>query len=255
MFKSATDVLRTVMLVCVCSAPAAARGQELGWSGAAEVSGNTLFGSARARLVAASADLDRADSTLQFRSSAQLTYADSRATGEQRRVTARARRLSLGIDHHPYARVSPFVFVNAEASLQQRIASRFGSGAGAKYTFVRRDDEEMSVSLALLWERTNTLDALPNVAARTDRTRWSLRVRGKRQLLPNVRLSHVTFYQPAVDRASRFSVDTDTSLALDIIKRLAFTITLRDRYDSEATKRGASSGHDGQLLFGARTAF
>jgi hypothetical protein len=36
---------------------------------------------------------------------------------------------------------------------------------------------------------------------------------------------------------------------------LSLTVTLRDRYDTEAITRGAASNHDGQLLFGVRAKF
>jgi hypothetical protein len=229
--------------------------QELGWSGSAEASANLLFGAARARLAALAAGAARVDSALELRVDAQLTYADSREEDGPRHTTARATRLTAGADWRPFARVSPFVFGSAEASLQQRIAGRLSGGAGAKLTLHRTGDDDVSVSLAVLGERTRALRPDFRVAPMTTRTRWSLRARYRRRLSDALRVTHVTFYQPAVNRPGRYTADSNTSLVVAVNGSLSLTATLRDRYDSEARRRGARSNHDGNVLFGARATF
>jgi hypothetical protein len=228
----------------------------VGWNGRTEVSGNVLFGAARGRLVSLAAAASRADSALEAEVDMRLSYADAVADNEDaRRVTARASRFSLGADYRPFDRVSPFVFGSMETSLQQRIARRFATGAGAKYTFSRDGDNDLSLSLALLWEHTRALDPDSTQPATTSRTRWSLRGRVRRKLASNVSFSHVTFYQPAVDRFERYTADSNTSLAFAFNETLALTLTLRDHIDSEARRRGARSAHDGQFLFGLSASF
>lgn len=227
----------------------------MGWSGAIEASANVLFGAARGRLVALKAGTQRADSALEVQGDFLLSYADSRLEDEEREVTARAVRVSLGVDYRPFDRWSPFWFGTAESSLQQRIDRRYTTGAGAKLTFYREGDDDVSASLALLWEQTRALDPEPPRPFAETQARWSLRLRARRQLSEATRLEHVTFYQPAVAHFARYIVETTTSLALTITTRVALTGTLRDRYDSESRSRGARSNHDGQLLFGARASF
>jgi hypothetical protein len=230
--------------------------QELGWSGTAEASGNLLYGAARGRVASAALGVGRADSTLQVRGDAQFTYADARAGDDDRtKVTARAFRSTLALDHRPYARLSPFAFGGVETSLQQRVASRVSGGAGAKLTLHRHGDDDVSVSLALLAERTRTLHPTDDEPRATERVRWSWRVRVRRRFSEAVRLTHVTFYQPAVDRPGRYTVDSNTGLAVTVTRALALTAALRERYDSEARTRGARSNHDGQVLFGVRATF
>lgn len=240
--------------------PTTSAAQQVGWSGRAEASGNVLFGAARGRLVALAAGASRADSTLEAQIDVLLSYADAVADHERaRHVTARSTRLSLGVDQRPFDRITRFVFGSVESSLQQRIARRFSGGAGAKYTFFRKDDDDVSISLALLWEHTRALDPdtslTPPTPATSSRTRWSLRGRVQRQLTSAVRLTHVTFYQPAVDHLARYTADSNTSLAIALNQTFSLSMTLRDRYDSEARRRGARSNHDGQLLFGIKAAF
>jgi hypothetical protein len=86
--------------------------------------------------------------------------------------------------------------------------------------------------------------------------RGSVRARFRRRLAPAVRLSHLTLYQPTLDApARRATAESTTVLAVDVRTGVALTATLRDRFDSEARRRGARSNHDGQLLFGVRTTF
>jgi hypothetical protein len=213
--------------------------QSTGWAQSVQISANAWYGAAHARIMAGELGVSRTDSNITVRSDLHLGYADDRDPDGPRRVTARAVRASLGLDYRPFARYSPFAFGSVESSLQQRIARRFNVGVGAKLTLLRKDRDDLSVSLALLEERTR---ALPNPDAPADvsgQTRWSLRFRYRRQLTPGVYFSHVTFYQPAVRAiAGRYLVDANTSLEATLTSVLSLTGNLRHRYDSEARSAG-----------------
>ncbi|HEY7568952.1 MAG TPA: DUF481 domain-containing protein [Gemmatimonadaceae bacterium] len=229
------------------------RAQELRrWRGSLEASGHALFGAASSRLISFTAGGGRADSLVEVQSSITLAYADATSDDGDRSVTARSYRVSLGIDQRPFARISSFVFGSTEASLQQRVANRLSGGAGAKLTLQRKGSDDVSASLAILAERTRVLHPLVQTSATAVRTRWSLRVRFRRQLSDVVHLSHVLFYQPAVDRLARYTTESNTSLDVSLSKNVALMSAFRSRYDSEARQRGARSNHDGQLLFGVR---
>jgi hypothetical protein len=205
----------------------------------------------------------RADSALGVRVEFQTAYGDARDGDVGRRLIARTARLAIGADRTPAARLSPFVLGDAESNYQQRIALRVNGGAGAKRTFWRppvadpRFAEDASVSLALLAERTRAVGGSTGTAGGAGtRVRWSARARYRRRLAPAVRLTHVTLYQPTIDApAARATAESTTILAVDVRAGVALTATLRDRFDSEARRRGARSNHDGQLLFGVRSTF
>lgn len=251
------DVLAVLVAIAAIPVPAAARAQKLGWSGSVEASGSVLFGNASDRLFAGRVQLGRADSTLEVRSDARFSYAES-TTGEGgRAVTGRTVFASLATDYLPFSRYSPFWFGSAESSLQQQIASRYATGAGGKLTFYERDpDDEASVSLALLAERTQPRRTSATVSdgdvEERWRARWSLRPRWKRRLSKGVRVTHVTFYQPAVNRIARYTINSTSTLAADLTSAIALTVTFHDTYDSDARGRGARRNNDGQLLFGVR---
>ncbi|HEX9563021.1 MAG TPA: DUF481 domain-containing protein [Gemmatimonadaceae bacterium] len=229
--------------------------QDVIWNRTVEASANLLFGAATGRVASLTAGVARADSGLDLRAEMRFSYADAEDAEGVSSVTARSSKVLLGIDHHPFARFSPFAFGSAEANLQQRIAHRYSLGGGAKLRLVPPGDNEASISLALLWEETRTLRPEPGVDPSIALARWSLRFRANRRLNGVLQVTHTTLFQPVADELSRYTAETTTGLAVTLNASLALTVTLQDRYDSEARGRGASSNHDGQLLFGVRAKF
>jgi hypothetical protein len=232
--------------------------QDLGWSSTVEASGSLFFGNARDRLVAGRVQAGRADSALEVRTDARLTYAEGADADGNRRVTGRTSFASLALDYGPFNRYSPFWFGSAEATLQQRIAHRFATGLGTKLTFYRRKESSASVSLALLAEHTRPLDR--DDAAGTDtssewRGRWSFRGRIRQNVNEGLSFTHTTFYQPDVTQVGRFTVSSTSTLSAKVASKVSLTVTLNDAYDSEARARGARKNNDGQLLFGVKTEF
>ena len=226
------------------------------WERTIDASGSVLFGNASDQVVSARLQLARADSMLEVRTDSRFAYAASRVDRGERRVTGRTALVSLGVDYHPLRRYSPFWFGSVESSLQQQIARRVATGAGAKLTFHRRDADEASLSLALLGEQTRARrTAAGDAPASTWRTRWSLRARTRKQLNAMLRATHVTLYQPAVDRVDWYTIVSTSTLAAALTSAVALTATFHDTYDSEARGRGAISNNDGQLLFGVRAEF
>ncbi len=230
-----------------------------------QADGNLLYGAASQRVFAAGAGVQRESAVLQWRADLSGGYGDSREqeTG-RRRVIVRNGRATTSVDWHPRAAFSPFAFGTAESSLQQRIASRVSGGAGGKWTLwrppVAKDGfgQDASVSAALLAEVTRGLpgdDAPATGRGAGRRYRWSARARYRTRITPTLRFSQLTFYQPTVGRIGRYTLESSSELALAVTLRTQFTVTHRERLDSEARDRGASSIRDGQLLFGVRTRF
>jgi hypothetical protein len=230
--------------------------QTTNWQRSIQLSANAWYGAAHTRVVSSEIEVAHADSSFSTRAGMRFNYADDRDAEGPPAVTARAMQLSLGFDYRPLDRWSPFVLGGLETSLQQRIANRTSAGAGAKLTLLHKDRDDLSISLALLAERTRALVPRDSVARVDTRTRWSLRVRYRRQLTPTLYFSHVTFYQPAIDDPlARYTVDATTALEAAMTSVISLTATIRDRYDSEARVRGATSNNDGQFLLGLRARF
>jgi hypothetical protein len=84
----------------------------------------------------------------------RLDWSGSMRYGESEgEVVARNLRSQLGFDLNPEATVSPFFFANAERDRFRRLRMRGDGGAGAKYTFWRERNDEVSFSFAALYSR------------------------------------------------------------------------------------------------------
>jgi hypothetical protein len=234
------------------------------WRRSVEASGTVLYGAASQRVLNGLLSLSSETAERQLRADLQTGYGDAiDVVTRERRVIVRNTRGTFGIDLTPRATWSPFAFGLAETSLQQRLASRVSAGAGAKFTAWRPDtvrggfQEDASVSLALLSEQTRTLRLTDTTRAAGSGTRhrWSLRLRYRTRIGDALRFSHLTLYQPTIDRAARYTMESTSSLAVPLRSALELTVTHRERLDSEARDRGALSNRDGQLLFGLRATF
>jgi hypothetical protein len=220
------------------------------WTGSLQGNGMYLFGNVEQRILGGRGAISRSDRSAEFGIDLQGVYGDTKDAEGTRAVHKRLWLGTLTTDLSPEARVSPFIFLTVESSLEKRIRERYSGGVGAKHTFVRDDRREVSLSLAVLEERTIPIrvSGLPGERL----TRWSARGRVKQAWGDRARFSHVTFWQPAVDDLSRFLIRSTTEAEYVINEAISLTTSFVDSYDSEAVSRGAGSYNDGQLVFGVR---
>jgi hypothetical protein len=221
------------------------------WHGKAQANASILFGATEQQLLATRGELSRADSAVEVATSVEFRYGESTDRDGLRGVYARSWVGTLAVDRHPYATISPFFFGTIESSLEHRLARRAAGGAGAKWTVRRSDRGSASLSGAVLAERSRPMASVDQPAASArSLARWSLRVKLDRKQDDRLSFSHVTFYQPVVDGASRYLVISTSQAAYSLTAALAVTLSLSERFDSEARSRGARSNHDGALLAG-----
>ena len=217
------------------------------WSGSTLLNGSLLFGDTEQRVFGAQGSLSRADSLLEFNGSLQTLYGEASLDGGERAVIKRLWLGSLTADWRPNDRWSPFVLATVETNLEKRIRSRFNSGVGIKYTALKSDAQELSLSVALLDERV-TPDA-PD-ANTTRLTRWSNRLSARRKFQNGTRISHVTFWRPSAAAINKYLIQSNTEVAMGLTQRTALTLSFLNNYDSQAVQRGARAYNDGQLLLG-----
>ena len=246
-----TILAAIALLVGVASAPLAA--QQVGWHAAAEASANTLFGATSQTLTSMTAtvlhagDGFNADATVKFR------YGESEDEQRARFVSARAFAVAVSVDGMPNGRFSPFFSMDAETSLEKRIANRRSAGAGAKWMFAKTATASVSASVGVLAERTMPL--ADTAVAPVRLARWSWRVKMQKEVGERVDVSHVTLYGPVFDAPAEYTVTSTTIASYDLNKAVALTFTVTDNYDSQARSRGATTNNDGSLLFGIRGKF
>ncbi len=228
--------------------------QAIGWSGTADAAASVFQGNTDQRAVFVKSELGKADSAVQVRGMASFGYADSAPDTLRRAVTRRTWLATLGVDYRPYASLSPFAFLNYEASYEKRVLDRIGVGVGGKVVLVSRERREISVSLALLAERLRPTRLSP-LDETTSTARWSWRGRLRQTIDERLKISHTTFYQPRVSEWSAYMVNSTSELSYALRESTSLTFSYLALYDSEARSRGARSNNDAQLLFGVKTTF
>lgn len=215
-------------LLFVLSAPAAAQDTASvatpdRWKISAEMSYTDQSGNRVLRLLTGGlrvSHLEKED----FRLDGSLQSRYGQSEGE---VVARNHYAALTFDLHPQRPWSPFFFVDAERDAFKRLDLRFKGGAGAKHTLRRSGsgEEQISASLAVLFAyediRTSPQDPFPDDGGLA---RWSLRVRGSRELGSSVTLQHVTFYQPAWDQVADYLLRSETEAKVLLTERLALSV-------------------------------
>lgn len=147
---------------------------------------------------------------------------------------------SLRADAFPEARWSPFVFASAERDRFKALDLRTNAGGGAKYTFLRAEDTEVSLSLAVLHSRDNF--RLAEVPTETD-GRLSLRFKGTHELRDGVRVENVTFYQPVWDVFDDYLAQSENILAVQVFSALAVTSSYVYQRDSTPPPEVESDDH------------
>lgn len=242
-----------VAVVAGITAPADAAAQKTGWSSTVEANGNLLFGATSQTLTSLEGDFAHAGERFSADAAVKFRYGESEDEERIKFVSSRSWETILSVDIHPHDRVSPFAFGSAGASLEKRIDHRESGGVGAKWTFAQTNTGKASVSLAALGERTVPLS--DTLTQATSLVRWSWRVKFAQRVDDRISFTHVTFYQPAIDAPSRYTVASTSVGSYAINSDVALTLTFTDNYDSEATGRGALANNDGSVLFGIRATF
>lgn len=137
--------------------------------------------------------------------------------------------VALKADAMPEARVSPFVFGSAERDRFKLLDLRTNAGGGVKYTFLRAEDTEVSLSLAALHNREDF--RIADAPVQTD-GRLSLRFKGAHELREGVRVESVSFYQPVWDVFDDYQLQSENIVAVQMLSMLAVTASYVYQRDS-----------------------
>lgn len=136
---------------------------------------------------------------------------------------------SLKADAMPEQRVSPFVFASAERDRFKQLDLRTNTGGGVKYTFLRAEDTEVSLSLAVLHNREDFRVA--DLPTQSD-GRLSWRFKGGHELREGVRVENLTFYQPVWDSVDDYLMQSESMIAVQVFSMLALTTSYVYQRDS-----------------------
>jgi hypothetical protein len=250
----AAPLVGGLLALALAPAIAAAQTPAKPWTGSIEAAASLYQGNTDQRALFTRTELGRADSTLQLRGSLSFGYADAARDSVPRVVSKRTWLGAVALDYRPYDHLSPFLFVNYEASYEKRVLDRVGVGLGGKAVILHTSATEANISLAMLAERLRPTSLSPDLAI-VSAARWSGRARFRHQFDPRLKLSHTTFWQPKVSDLESYTVNSTSELSLAVRQSTSFTVSYLALYDSAARDRGAHSNNDAQLLFGVKTGF
>lgn len=219
------------------------------WQGSALVNASLFFGNTQQQVFGADAKLARVDSTFGVGAELQTTYGEASVAGAPRVVTKRLWMGTLTANFRPLARVSSFLTGSYNSSLENRIASRYSVGGGAKWNIHQTATTSAGLSLSLSGEHTTAMDSTVTFPDQwIPRLSWSATFH--HSFDNRVRISHSMSWQPAANAVSQYLLASNTQLQYKMNGTVSLSVTFTDNYDSGAMSRGASTNNDGQMLFG-----
>ncbi|PSR52357.1 hypothetical protein AHMF7605_01875 [Adhaeribacter arboris] len=156
--------------------------------------------------------------------------------GKQNRILAeRDTYVDLFIDVFKKRKVYVFGLGTIERSNLRGIDWRKLAGAGVGFRLFQNDRHTVSLTDAVIYESTN-FEERPT----TTIVRNSTRLKGKHSFLNDrMRLTHITFYQPAINKLSNVRWNTLISLELPINRWVSMRGSFENSYESvvEATRK------------------
>ena len=155
-------------------------------------------------------------------------YSRERTSGVSRTV-ANTVRFGGRYDHDLNRKVFAYGFTDLERNGQQELNLRWVLGGGIGYHLIRNERTNLDLlgGLAMNREYFKGLD--------NDRTSAEAQVGQtlSHQLNARTSIKEQLFFFPNLTRGGEYRVNFDTSLAMDITKRIAWQLTLSDRYLSD----------------------
>lgn len=138
-------------------------------------------------------------------------------------------RTFFKIDYDLNQYISPFYFGESSYDEMQKLDLRLNSGLGAKYTFLKNKDLDLSLSEAVLYEYEQFSSGLNEER----NIRSSLRLKFKKRVLKEAKYLFVIFHQPSFsDFRNDYRIYVKTSLSVPLHNNLVFIkIGLINKYD------------------------
>lgn len=240
------------LILFLVSVPGTLAAQPLGTKVKGELSGNLFFGNTRQLLTTSRLGYEQVDSAFQTRTEGRFNYGQTKNDSGVTEVSKRSWIVTGSGDLRPFALVVPFVQAALESSLEKKIDRRYSAGTGARYNIVRSPATDVILSVGVLGERTRVLNAPPGVDE-VGVARGLTTIRLRREFSDRVSFTSESGYQPVLRALEQYTFNSDNSLQFKVSKRMSFTLSLRDSYDSEARSRGARTNNDGELVVGVLT--
>ena len=201
--------------------------------------GNFTRGNVNRSLMVLRAEITLNGPVLAIATNPRFTY------GKQNNLLAeRDTYVDLFIDVFKQRRVYAFGLGTIETSNLRRIKLRQLAGAGIGYRFLQATNHTLTLTNAIIHESTN-FEERPTITVQ----RNSTRLKGKHSFLQDkIRITHITFVQPALSNFSNLRWNTLISFELPLTRWVTIRTSYENSYESivEPTRKK----NDSRITFG-----
>ncbi len=201
--------------------------------------GNFTQGNVNRSLLVLRAEITLQGPAINISTNPRFTY------GKQNRLLAeRDTYVDLIVDVFKKRKVYVFGLGTIERSNLRRIDWRRLAGAGIGFRLVQKERHDVSLTNAIIYESTE-FEERPTLTT----VRNSTRLKGRHSFLEDrMRLTHITFVQPALNDLSNLRWNTLISLEIPLNRWISMRGSFENSYESvvEATRRN----NDSRITFG-----
>lgn len=247
----APGALALLLLLGLAAGPLHAQDDDRAWSLKTEAGASLFFGASSQSAVLFRSDYSYGAGRWEGSLKAGFDYGETEDASGTTFVSSRSWTTEAEVDYQA-GRWQPFVFVNADGSLQRAIDLRVSSGAGVGYDLIEETETaSLDASLAALVERTDPRVSPGEPDDVTTLGRWSARLRGSKKLAEErIGLEFTSFFKPSFDAFSDDYLFTfEGKAAFQLTRDVSLGVSFIDVYDSLAESRGARSNNDGRVFF------
>jgi hypothetical protein len=243
--------LAVLLVLAVASSPLHAQDDERAWSLKTEAGASLFFGASSQSAVLFRSDYSSGGEVWETSFKSGFDYGETENAEGTAFVSSRSWTVEAEVDYQA-GRWQPFVFANADGSLQRAIDLRISSGAGIGYDLIEETETaSLDVSVAALVERTDPRVAAGEPDEADTLGRLSARLRGARKLSEDrIELGFESFFKPAFEAFSDdYLFSFEGKATVQLTEDVSFGVSFIDVYDSLAESRGARSNNDGRVFF------
>lgn len=142
--------------------------------------------------------------------------------------------LNQTFDWKPYHRLSPFLALTLYSNQFKGYKIKGGGFFGAKYTFLKRESTNLSLSAAFLYEHeTYSTSIIGETKPDMDICRFSVRVKLIQKIGNFTSFSLIGFYKPQFNSFDNYLIDTKAKLIFNINKKFAVDLQYEWNYNSK----------------------
>ncbi len=243
--------LTVLVGAALAASPLAAQDDERAWSLKTEAGASVFFGASSQSAVLFRSDYAYGAGAWETSFKAGFDYGETEDGSGTTFVASRSWTTEAEVDYQA-GRWQPFVFVNADGSLQRAIDLRISSGVGVGYDLVEESQTaSLDASVAALVERTDPRVEPGEPDEVNTLGRWSARLRGMKKLAEErIELGFESFFKPSFEAFSDDYLFTfEGKAAFQLTEDVSLGVSFIDVYDSLAESRGARSNNDGRIFF------